>query len=182
MAKQISTTYGDALFELAVEDNNLDSIFEEMKVVKESILQNEELLKLLNHPKIVKEEKIKVIENIFKSRISDDVVGLVTLMVKKDRQNEIVEVVDYFIHRYMEYKNIGLAKVTSAVKLSGQQKEAINNRLIELSKYVEFEIQYTVDPSIIGGLIIRVEDRVVDSSIKSKIENISKSLSKVQII
>ena len=59
MAKLVSSTYGDALFELALEENRLDSFYEEILASRQIFLDNEELLKLLNHPKIIKEEKIK---------------------------------------------------------------------------------------------------------------------------
>ena len=69
-----------------------------------------------------------------------------------------------------------MASVTSAVSLSDSQKAAIEKRLIETTSYSTMEIEYTVDKSLIGGLIIRIEDRVVDSSIKTKIDNMSKTL------
>ena len=62
MAKLVSKTYGDALFELALENNQLDSMLEEVRAVSDIITESEDLTKLMNHPKIVKEEKIKVIE------------------------------------------------------------------------------------------------------------------------
>ena len=75
MAKLVSKTYGEALFKLAMEENTLDQIAEEAKVVLEAFQNNEELAKLLNHPKVSKEEKVTVIENIFKGKFSDSIVG-----------------------------------------------------------------------------------------------------------
>ena len=82
MAKLVSKTYGDALFELALEEDRLDSLFEESNVIREVFLTNSELIKLLNHPKIDKEEKISVIENIFTDRVSKDMVGFLVLVIK----------------------------------------------------------------------------------------------------
>lgn len=181
MAKLASTTYGDALFEVAIEENELDIIMEEILFVRQAFLDNEELLKLLNHPKIVKDEKVKVIENVFKGKISDHVVGFLTLIVSKGRYNEISAIFEYFISRVKKYKRIGIASVTSAVCLTEEQREQVRLRLLELTSYISFEIDYTVDESIIGGMIIRIEDRVVDNSIKTKLENMSKSLAKIQL-
>ena len=63
MAKLVSKTYGDALFEVALEKNRLDEFTEEVKAAKAAIEANPELFKLMSHPKIVKEEKIKIINN-----------------------------------------------------------------------------------------------------------------------
>ena len=85
MAKLVSKTYGDALFELAVSENKIDALFEEAQLLVTVFSENVELMKLLNHPKIVKEEKISVIENIFKGKVSDDMTGFLTLIVRKAR-------------------------------------------------------------------------------------------------
>ena len=60
-------------------------------------------------------------------------------------------------------------------------KKKIEDRLIEITDYKEFEMNYTVDKCILGGLVIRIGDRFVDSSLKNKIDSISQSLEKIQI-
>lgn len=181
MAKLVSKTYGEALFDLAVEEQSLDALAEEAKVVLEAFRENPELSKLLNHPKIVKEEKISVVENIFKGRASDHMVGFLVLVVEKDRHNELEAIIQYFLDKVREEKNIGVAYVTSAIELGDAQKEQIRQKLLHTTKYTEFEMIYKVDKSLIGGLIIRVGDRVVDSSIRSRINNLSKELLNISL-
>lgn len=181
MAKLVSKTYGDALFELAMEEQSMDVMAEEAKVILEAFSENSDLAKLLNHPKIVKEEKITVVENIFKGRASDHMVGFLTLIVEKDRHNELEAIIQYFLNRVREEKNIGVAYVTSAVSLQDSQKEQIRQKLLQTMKYEEFEMIYKVDKNLIGGLIIRVGDRVVDSSIRSRIDNLSKELANISL-
>ena len=72
MAKLVYQTYGDALFQLAVEENKVDELFSETKAMKEIFEENEELLKLLTNPKIDKQEKLNIVENIFSGRASKD--------------------------------------------------------------------------------------------------------------
>ncbi len=181
MAKLVDKTYGDALFELALENGKIDTYYDEAKDVLCSLEDNEELFKLYNHPKIPKEEKVKVTENIFKGRVSDDLTGFLVLMINKDRQNAIKETLEYFIAKIKEYKKIGVAYVTTAINLNEAEKKAIEEKLISTTEYVEFEMNYKVDKDIIGGMIIRIGDRVVDSSVKTKIYNISKELYNIQL-
>ena len=181
MAKLVSSTYGDALFELALEENRLDSMYEEIAAAKEVFLQNDELFKLLNHPKVVKDEKIAFMESVFKGRVSDEVMGFFHIIVMKDRYNDMIAIFDYFLHKVKEHKGIGTAHVTSAIVLSEEQKAAVEKRLLETTRYHSFEIDYNVDPSILGGLIIRIEDRVVDSSLKTQLDKLTKQLSKIQL-
>ena len=79
------------------------------------------------------------------------------------------------------HKKIGIAYVTSAVPLSEDQKAQVTERLLTTTRYVEFEMNYEVDPSLIGGMIIRIGDRVVDSSIKTQLYELKRQLLDVQL-
>ena len=181
MAKVVAKVYGDALFDLAVETKQLDQVEEEVKALKETILENDELNQFMNHPKISKEEKITALENIYKGMLSDTVVGFLVTIVEKGRYQEIEAIITYVEERIREYKKIGKALVVSAFELNDEQKDQIENRLLQLTDYVDFQMDFQVDASLIGGLIIRIGDRVVDSSIKSKIELMKKDLLKLQL-
>ena len=162
MAKLVSKTYGDALFALAVEEHMVDQLYEEAQAVAQILRENTELTRLMNHPKIEKEEKVRLIEDIFKGRIGDELVGLLRMLVQKGHYKETDQVFTYFIDRVKEYKKIGTAYVTSAMELTPQQKQAVEQKLLDTTKYVQFEIHYTTDPALIGGMVIRIRDRVVD--------------------
>ncbi len=181
MAKLVSKTYGDALFDLAKESNTLDSMMEEAKAVVVALEDNADLTRLMRHPKITKEEKINMIEDIFAGRVSGELVGLMRMLVEKDHYEEMGNVFTYFIDQVKEYKHIGTAYVTSAVVLSDAQKSAVEKRLLETTKYVKFEMHYDVDAALIGGMIIRIGDRVVDSSIKTKLSHLTRDLSQIQL-
>ena len=181
MAKIISKAYGEALFELALEKNELDSIAEQVNLLANAFAENPELIKLLSHPKINKEEKINVIESIFKGRMSDDIVGFLVIIVEKDRGSEIEDILKLFQAKVREYKKIGVALVTSAIELSTEQKQKVEQKLLQQTAYENFEVEYKVDESLIGGMIIRIGDRVVDSSIRSKLDNLTKELRKVSL-
>ena len=182
MAKLISKTYGEALFQLAMEEGRLDQIASEVAFVRQALLENQEPVQLLDHPKISRDEKVSVIENIFKGRISDDVTGLLVIMIEKNRQNDFINIFDYFESQVREYKNIGVANVASALPLTEEQCERIVLKLIETTQYSSFEMNYKVDMSLIGGIVIRIGDCVIDSSIKSKLERMTRSLQKASVI
>lgn len=181
MAKLISKTYGDALFELALEEDKLDAIAGDVESIAAAFEENPELSKLMNHPKIEKSEKCQVMENILKGKVDDEVTGFFDIIIKKDRYKDIKDILDYFLVRVKEYKNIGTAYVTTAFGLNDEQKSRVEARLLETTKYEKIEINYFVDSSLIGGMIIRIGDRVVDTSIKTKLYELTKDLSKIQL-
>lgn len=182
MAKLVSKVYGDALFEAAQDMGGIDAIYEEALALQSIFKEHSDLVQLLNHPQIVKEEKVRIMENIFAGRILKEMMGFLATIVDKGRQNDIPAIFEYFIGKVKEYKKIGTAYVTSAVGLSETQQTQVKERLLATTRYVEFEMNYTVDPSLIGGMVIRIGDRVVDSSIKTHLYELKKNLLNVQMV
>lgn len=181
MAKLISKTYGEALFEVAVERSMVDSLFQEVEAVHAIFRKNEEYVRLLNHPKIPVEQKISMLEEAFKGKASKELTGLLITVAEKGRFSEIDGILSYFEERVREYKKIGTAYVTSAIELTREQKASLEKRLFETTSYHSFRVAYSVDTGLIGGLVIRIGDRVVDSSIRTKLGNMAKELSKIQL-
>lgn len=181
MAKLVSKTYGDALFELALEERCEDLLFEEAKVFLEVIRKDDELVKFMKHPKIVKEEKLKTGKSIFDKKFSKEFAGFLMILIQKDRFSEIEKTLEYFIGRMKEHKKIGVAFVSTATALNDVQKEKVKERLLKTTDFETFEMNYTVDESLLGGMIIRVGDRVVDTSIKSKLRSLAKQLYALQV-
>ena len=177
MAKQVNSTYGDALFQLAVEKNKVDEIFEELKSLITVLDENEELLRVLTHPEVVKEEKLALVKNVFDGRLSNEVMGTLMIVVQNDRTTELKSILNYVIDQIKGYKKIGIAYVTSAIALSNDQKKKIEQRLLDTTEYQSMEMHYSVDKALIGGMVIRMEDRVVDSSILHQLERMSSALS-----
>ncbi|WP_148411813.1 ATP synthase F1 subunit delta [Murimonas intestini] len=181
MAKLASKIYGDALFELAVEEGRVDSLWEEVRAVRKAMSENRGLTALMEHPNVVKEEKLKLLEDIFRGRVSDDMTGFLLVVETKGRYGELPGIFDYFENKVKEYKNIGVVYITSPARLSGEWKKKIEAKILVTTKYETLEAHYRVDESLMGGLIIRLGDRVVDSSVKHKLEQLTLGLEKISL-
>ncbi len=181
MAKRVSSIYGNALFDLAKEENRVDAFFEEIQQLKQILTENQELLVLLNHPEIRKREKIDLVQAIFSRRVSEEVLGFLCIIVEKDRHRDLPEILDHLIGQMKQYKKIGTATVISAIELTARQKKKLETRLLETTSYRSFEMDYQVDPAILGGLIIRIGNRVLDSSLKTQIDRLSRQLSNIPL-
>ena len=169
------------MFAVAVEAGRMDEFFEAAVSLADILRTNEDFSKLMNHPKIMKEDKVKIVEETFGTRVPKAFVGLMTLMVEKGRAHEMLSVFDYFVSLVKEEKKIGRADVTTAINISDAQKEQIEKKLLETTKYETFEMYYHVDESLIGGMVIRIGDRVVDSSIKTKLYELSRELKNITV-
>ena len=181
MAKLISKTYGEALYELAIEENKVDSFAEEIALLRGILADSRELNSLMNHPKIAKEEKLQVMKRVFEGRLDAQLLGFLSLIITKDRYSEVDNILRYFLDHVKELKGIGVAHVASAEPLKEEQKQQIVDKLLETTSYQQMEMHYAVDSGLIGGIVIRIGDRVVDSSIRTKLEELQKSLMKIQL-
>lgn len=181
MAKLVTTTYADALFQLAIEENKVDEIYEEVLGLTEVLANNEELSKVMKHPKVSKDEKISTIHDIFSGRVSGELCGFLNQIVVNNRYEELDGILDSFIGEVKEYKKIGVAYVTTPSALSDVLKKQIEQKLLDTTDYVSMEMHYEIDASLIGGMKIRIGDKVVDSSISTKISELAKSLRKIQV-
>ncbi len=181
MAKLISKTYGEALFELAVEENKVDVFADEIRVILDILNQNLDFVNLLNHPKISKEEKLQVVDEVFGGKVSKEIQGFLNIIVAKERNKEIMAIMEYFLDEVKALKGIGVCYVTTPMELKEAQKEAVVKKLIETTNFKEMEMNYQIDETLIGGMVIRIGDRVVDSSIQTKLSKLEAQLLKIQL-
>ncbi len=181
MAKLVENVYGDALFELAKEENKVDVIYEEVQGLIQVLNENPDLTAMMTHPHISKDEKLQTVETVFKGKISDEIIGLMRMVVEKDHFGQMKDIFEYFVSSVKEFKNIGVCYISTPLELSDQKKKEVENRLLETTKYETLETHYSIDKELIGGMVIRIGDRIVDSSIRTKIYNLSRELSKVQL-
>jgi len=181
MAKLVSKTYAQALFELAVEEEKTTSFLEEAAELLEVLRTNVEFGQFMNHPKIPKEDKVQVVKNVFQDKITKEMLGFLVTVVEKDRYTEIESILGEVISLIKEYNNIGTAYATTAIAINEQEKQDIESRLLATTRYKTIECIYQVDSSLIGGMVIKIGDRVVDSSIRTKLDKLQRELFAIQL-
>ena len=98
----------------------------------------------MNHPKIQKEDKLEVVQNVFRDKLSREMLGFLVTIVEKDRYGEIEAILEDFIASVKEYSNIGTAYVTTAIAINDQEKQDIESRLLATTRYKTIECIYDV--------------------------------------
>lgn len=181
MAKLVSKTYGEALFGIAMEEKKGALFLEEVEGISKVLKDNPDFDKMMLHPGIPKQEKLDMIEKVFGGRISREMTGFLQIIVQKERYRDLNAIFQYFIAKIKEEQKIGIAYVTTAVELTGKQKDRTTARLLETTGYRTMEMHYQVDPGILGGMVVRIGDRVVDSSIRTRLNDLTKTLLQIQL-
>ena len=181
MAKLVTKTYADALFQLAVEENRVDELYSEVCELTDILSANPDLARIMSHPSVDKQEKLDAVKNIFTGRVSGELCGLLHQIVVNNRYEEIDGILAYFIDEVKKYKKTGVAYVETPAELSDAQKARIEQKLLDTTDFVKMEMNYSVDRSLIGGIRIRIGDRVIDSSISTKLNELAKELRRIKI-
>ena len=177
MASRVDKIYGDAYISVKTDEDDLLEALEEAKAVKEILDSNTDFV----NPQITKEEKMEAAKNVFDGRVSDDMTGFLMIIIKKGRFKEFDGIFTYIISNIKRQLEIGALHVTSAMPLSQEQKDKILKKVIASSEYQKLEVTYETDKDIIGGLILRMDDRIVDNSIRTKLDSMGRYLSQIQL-
>lgn len=177
----VNERYANALLELAVQENAAEQYLKEVSTLRAVLEENRELLDLYKNPKITLEEKLEVTQNCFHNRFSNDIVGLITLVVTNGRSEDLCGILDWFIDNVKEYLKIGIVYVESASELDETRKEALEAKILETTDYTTLEVHYSVKEELIGGMRVRIKDRIIDNSIRTKLDEMTKELRQVQL-
>lgn len=180
MAELVSRRYAEALFEAAIDLNKLDDFKEEIIAIS-NVFENENKMKtIFEHPKLSKDEKKDIVNSLFKGRASLEILNFLYILIDKRRENFLNHIKDNYIQLYNEKKQILEGTVTTVVPM---KKEEIDRLQKELSNKTGKSVTLInkIEKEILGGVLIRLEDKVIDSSIKGQLENISKILNTARV-
>ncbi len=168
--------YAEALIELGKDNReSFQKLSEDLLAVSEVFDTSDEFKSVMLNPAINDDVKIDILNSIFSGRVSNDILNFLKILVEKKRISEFSQIFADFTEKLNELNNIQPVTIVSAVDLSDEQKNRIVEKLTaKLSKTVMPDWQK--DESILAGLTVKVNDDVIDMSLKTRIDNLSKSL------
>lgn len=168
--------YADAAFEIGKADETLDAWERDLATLRDA-LADRELRRLVEHPAVPFAEKEKVLRRVVEG-VSQESLSLALLMVRRGRPGAIDAMVDRFAELVRRERGISLAEVRTALPLDDEQRAAVTARLGELTGDT-IEMKEVVDESLIGGLSVRIGDRLYDASVRSRLERLRARLTAV---
>lgn len=178
MAGEIAASrYAKSLITLAQEQNNLDTVFNDMQELASTIDGSKELELLLKSPIVKPSKKQEILRSLFTSKVSEITMKFLELISSRKREGIVPAIAKSFISQYKELKNIVVAEVTSAIKLDEVQRNKILS-LMKANTEGTIEIKEKIDPELIGGFIVRVGDKQIDSSIRRELDDLKQEFTK----
>ncbi len=178
-SNKISTSaqnYADSLIKVGQDGvMSFDNILKDLNTIKEIISSSQELGSVMENPAISGKTKDEILNNVFSNQINEKLINFLKVLLDKKRFNELDEIIDAYSVKVDEIHNIKRVEVISAVEVSNDRRKRLIEKLQnKLQKTVIANWQ--IDKDIIGGLVIKINDDVIDNSLKNKLENLSKNI------
>jgi F-type H+-transporting ATPase subunit delta len=171
----VAKRYASALFQIAKEQQILSTVEEELRVVKEVLQTNADLKAVLNSSKLSNAKKKEIIRQAFAS-INIYVVNTLLILIDRHRENEIVDVVNQFIELAYEEMGIAEADVYSVRPLSDSERDAISAVFGAKVGKKSLRIENFVDSELLGGVKLRIGNRIYDGSLRGKLDRLERKL------
>jgi F-type H+-transporting ATPase subunit delta len=174
MAKRDSAPrrYAEAAFQIATRDDSIAVWRRELDQAVEST--NDELMGVLANPAIPLDQRLATADGVFRG-LSQPVRNLILLLVRRGRIEQLQRLVDEFVRLDERRQNITHASATSALPLTDIEVRALTARLEQMTGG-RIALDTSVDESLLGGLIVRVGDRLIDGSVRGRLERLRNQL------
>ncbi|MCB0734891.1 MAG: F0F1 ATP synthase subunit delta [Flavobacteriales bacterium] len=175
MSSRVAARYAKSLLDLTSEKGSSDAVYAEMQALKNLIKESSDLADLLRNPIVSTTHKRTVLAKIF-SGMSEDTRSFVDLVADRKRESDLVDMAQNYIERYDALKGIGRAEVRSAIPLNNDTMERVKTYLQNVAGAGEIQLENVIDPSVLGGMVVHYEDKLLDMSVATELKEISKQL------
>jgi F-type H+-transporting ATPase subunit delta len=179
LAAKIAAPYARALFDFSVEKNIMHQITADFQNLDIFLNETVELTEYFNNPIVSKEAKREVLTKTLKSQINTETFKFLMILINRDRINLLTSVIARYLELVYQTASIKMIEVSTAFAFTNLQKNTLIKKLKELTNAREIRLVITVDPSLIGGFLIKTESKVIDFSIKNQLQKLAKHLDTV---
>lgn len=179
LARSTARRYAEAAFEIAERDDSMEAWLAAFTLADER-LTSAEVVRLLANPSVPIASRLTALERILGDDVSGAPHNLLALMVRRGRFEILPGVIREFTRLYRRREGIVEASVTSAAPLDAAEIASLQERLVAMTGN-KVELQQHVDPELLGGIQVRVGDRLIDGSVRGRLERLRSEFSTIAI-
>jgi F-type H+-transporting ATPase subunit delta len=172
---RVASRYAKSLIDLSKEQQIIDTVKQDLIVFQQTLHQNISLQSILKSPVVANGDKIAILKKVFEKSFHKLTIDFFTLVVRKNRSSVLESISQAFMEQYNEFNNIISASVKTAQAIDATVTAEVI-RFIETQSGKKVALTATVDPSLIGGLVIQIGDNLYDASISGKLNKVKQNL------
>jgi F-type H+-transporting ATPase subunit delta len=171
---RLAVRYAKSLIDLSIEKGQLEKVFADMQWLQSVCKSNRDFVSVLRSPIIKSDKKEKIIDAVAAGKISELTITFIKLLIRKNRESNLPEIITAFVTQYKEHQHIYIVKLTTAAPLSDELKNAIVKQIQSVSEMQNIELETMTNPELIGGFVLQAGDKLVDASIAYDLKEIAK--------
>jgi F-type H+-transporting ATPase subunit delta len=179
LAAKIAVPYARALFDFSVEKNIMHQITADFQNLEIFLNKSSDFTDYLNNPIVSQDAKREVLKKTLQSQVNTETFKFLMVLVTRDRINLLKSVIANYLELVYETASIKTIEVLTAFAFTNLQKNTLIQKLKELTNAREIRLVITVDPSLIGGFLIKTESKVIDFTVKNQLQRLAKHLDTV---
>lgn len=165
--------YSSTFLQVAREEDLVEEVMEDLQFIRNTLDDSRELILFLRSPIVKKSDKAEVIEELFKDHVRETTFMFLKLMIQKNREALLHEITEAYTEQYNKYAGIQPVYIHTAYELSDEQKKQLTEALEEYTG-MTVESHYHIDKSLKGGVAVRIEDTVIDGTVRYKLDKLEK--------
>lgn len=179
LMSKIALPYARALFDFSIEKKIMHQITADFHNLNTFLSESNELVEYLNSPIVNQVAKKEILEKTIKSQVNTETFKFLMVLVERDRGSLLLAIISNYLDLVYERVSVKIIEVSTATEFSDSQKEALIQKLKELTKACEIRLAITVDSSLIGGFLVKTESKIIDFTIKNQLTRLAKHLDAV---
>ena len=173
VVSKVVEPYAEALIDLAKSSGTVKETTNDINIVSQFLANSSDLKKFLGNPLITRDAKKGVLKDVLGEQIGEKTLTFLMLLVDRGRIAYLDGIAYKFLELSYKEESIEIAKVTSSVQLSAQQQKTIAEKLKKITGAKQIKLALKVDPQLIGGFTIEIGSKLIDTSIRGQLKQIS---------
>jgi F-type H+-transporting ATPase subunit delta len=173
MRSKATRRYSLALYGLAEERGKIEEVSKDINLILDLMKSNHDLELFFASPIIPKNKKLQIVKEVFSGKVSDLIMTFINLLVNRGRSNLAKETFSDFLQLKNEREGVVNVQVKTCVELNDREKELLKNKIDSFTT-LKSKLSFELDKAIIGGFVAKINDTILDASIKRQLENLRK--------
>ena len=177
---RVAQRYARALFMVATSKDNVDIIASELHQLRSFLDKDKRFIAFLEAPQVLSDHKISLIRTLFTTRISPQLLSFLFLLIEKHRIEFLAEIAGEFEKSLESYRGIIKARIITAVSIDDTYKNQLRDKLEKITGK-KIEVIHRIDKEIIGGVIVQLNFKVIDNSVRHQLEVLKHDLLSLKV-
>ena len=171
---RLAGRYAKSSLDLAIEQSQMDTVYADMKYFQSVCSHSHEFVNVLRSPIIKADQKNAIVLAVIKDAVSPLSLSFIVLLVKKSRESALPEIANAYIEQYNALKGIHQVNLTTAVAISDELKQVIEQKIKNETKFKTVELTTHTNEDLIGGFVLSFDNKLIDASIRRDLLDIKK--------